>query len=79
VDSVLSVMVKGLEEELKERLMGRKNHTANLSPSAQYDETRITTENPDNVTINEMEISHQGMSFKGIGRPLKKIMKWIRK
>lgn len=37
VDGVLSVMVKGLEEELKERLGGGKRYVSSLSPSAQFD------------------------------------------
>lgn len=37
VDGVLSIMVKGLEEELKGRLIGRKCNVANLSPSSQFE------------------------------------------
>jgi len=68
VDGVLSVMVRGLEEELNERLSGNTYVSNTMSPSAQYE--------PINNNTNEPPEPSLGMVTQGVrGRDLLRIAK----
>ena len=72
VDGVLSVMVRGLEEELNERLSGHTYVSNTMSPSAQYEPT-------DNNKTNEPPEKSLGIATQGVrGRDLLRIAKKTR-
>ena len=68
VDSVLAVMVRGLEEELRERLAGGRQTVANESPSAQY-------EIPQG---GDLPMRKQGGSVSDLLRTANKAVKFVR-
>ena len=69
VDAVLSVMVKGLEEELKDRLTGRMNFVSkNMSPSPQYEIQAILPQ--------ELPMVRQGASVRDVFDSGKKLLGW---
>mmetsp|Transcript_33128 Transcript_33128/g.39668 ORF Transcript_33128/g.39668 Transcript_33128/m.39668 type:complete len:455 (+) Transcript_33128:89-1453(+) len=71
VDAVLAVMVKGLEEELKDRLAGGMNFVSkNMSPSPQYESPTSTSQ--------ELPIVRQGGSAEDVVYTAKRIFKWAR-
>jgi len=74
VDSVLAVMVKGLEEELRERLAGGRQYVANESPSGPSDEYDFTQGD-----LNEEQIKNQGASLRDIVKTANKAVKFIRR
>ncbi len=72
VDSVLEVMVKGLEEELKERLAGGRQLVANESPSPPVHMQQLE--------INEskdLPIKKQGASLGDIVRSANRVVKFV--
>lgn len=77
VDSVLNVMVKGLEEELRERLSGGRKYLANaMSPSPQYESIGgIDDENwglSNTLTARkELPLLRQGPSVSGLTKVAK--------
>ena len=69
VDSVLAVMVKGLEEELRERLAGGRQLVANESPSAQYE-----------IAMgSDLAMQKQGGSVSDLVRTAGKAIKFIKR
>lgn len=69
VDSVLAVMVKGLEEELRERMDGGRQLVSNESPSAQYE----------TATRNKLPMKRQGGSVRDLLRTADKAIKTVRR
>ena len=92
VDSVLSVMVKGLETELRERLSGKRYPSNFMSPSAQYDDIQLS-QSQQNLLIDEastipggrqveessLPMLRQGLNDEDLIRPAKRIMKWVKR
>jgi len=71
VDAVLAVMVKGLEEELTDRLAGGMSFVSkNMSPSPQYESQDLTTK--------QLPIMQQGGNLGGVFHATKKVVKWAR-
>jgi len=71
VDAVLSVMVKGLEEELTDRLAGGMYSVSkNMSPSPQYESQASTSQ--------ELPMVRQGGSVEDVVYTAKRIFKWAR-
>jgi len=72
VDAVLAVMVKGLEEELTDRLAGGMSFVSkNMSPSPQYENQTFSPQ--------ELPIVTQGGSVKDIFHTTKRMVKWARR
>lgn len=66
MDSVLAVMVRGLEEELKERLAGGRQLVANESPSAQYEIIPIASANTSRISdMRDITNQKDGVSLLG--------------
>jgi len=84
VDSVLSVMVKGLETELRERLSGKRYLSNSMSPSAQYDDIQLS-QPQQNLLLDEqiqessLPMLSQGLNDEDLIRPVKRIMKWVKR
>lgn len=72
VDGVLSVMVKGLEQELDERLSGKPYVSNTMSPSPQYEPTPTNNQQP--PTDQTLGMTTQGVR----GRDLIRIAKRTR-
>lgn len=78
VDGVLSVMVRGLEEELRDRLAGGLRDVSNAnSPSPQYEDNQLVFDEKQGSVEEELLLG-QGASGKDILRTAKKIVKWAR-
>jgi hypothetical protein len=79
VDGVLSVMVRGLEEELRDRLAGGLRDVSNSnSPSPQYEDNQLVFDEKQGSVEEELLLG-QGASGKDILRTANKIVKWARR
>lgn len=88
VDSVLQVMVRGLEEELKQRISGGRDMVADEGPSAQYEihegsEQRGAQQVAQQQTDlqppiqNELAMTKQGGSVSDLLRLAKKVVRFV--
>ena len=69
-------MVRGLEEELRDRLAGGSRYVANSNnPSPQYENIR----KGDDLSSDEQNVLSQGASGKDILRTARKVVKWARR
>lgn len=72
VDAVLAVMVKGLEEELTDRLAGGMSFVSkNMSPSPQYENQAFSPK--------ELPMVTQGGNVKDVLHTAKRMVRWARK
>jgi hypothetical protein len=72
VDGVLSVMVKGLEEELEARVSGNKIYAANRkSPSRPRDSRKVESEEEE-----ELPMLKQGADLSFMVRTVKRVGGW---
>ena len=90
VDGVLGVMVKGLEEELKERLGGGKRYAAiSKAPSAQYEisnaslddgqiQQQLTISSSASSSGNDLPIMQQGPKASDLLRPAREVVSWVK-
>lgn len=89
VDSVLAVMVKGLEEELTERLAGGRQYVTNDGPSAQYEDpttsssaTTLTSNQQHQITsegVNNASDKQQELEIKKQGGSLSDVLRTANK
>ena len=79
VDGVLSIMVRGLEEELRDRLAGGSRYVANSNnPSPQYENNQDTAEEKE-LSVDEQKVLSQGASGKDLLRTARKVVKWAKR
>ena len=70
-------MVRGLEEELRDRLAGGLRNVSNSnSPSPQYEDNELVVS--EQLSVVEQSYKGQGASGKDILRTAKRIIKWAR-
>lgn len=79
VDGVLSVMVRGLEEELNERLSGNTYVSNTMSPSAQYEPTNNNTNEPPEPSLGMVTQGVRGRDLLRIAKKTKNFLRRKRK